>query len=71
MGTPEICERWPDLPWRSVTGFRNIAIHTYFEVDCSIVWRIATTALQELQKQLLTLPKAEFPLVASQLDQPR
>ncbi|WP_462203586.1 HepT-like ribonuclease domain-containing protein [Frankia sp. CcWB3] len=28
------------MPWRSVTGFRNIAVHTYFEVDWSIVWRI-------------------------------
>ncbi|WP_347176971.1 HepT-like ribonuclease domain-containing protein [Parafrankia sp. EAN1pec] len=27
--SPEIRGRWPDLPWRSVTGFRNIAItHT-------------------------------------------
>ncbi len=62
--------RWPDVPWRSVTGFRNIAVHTYFDVDWSIVWRIATTALRELQEQLTTLLKTEFPLVASQLDQP-
>jgi hypothetical protein len=34
------------------------------------VWRIATTALRELQEQLTTLLKTEFPLVASQLDQP-
>ncbi len=68
--SPEIRARWPGVPWRSVTGFRNIAVHTYFEVDWSIVWRIATTALRELQEQLTMLLKAEFPLVASQLDQP-
>ncbi|WP_084647139.1 HepT-like ribonuclease domain-containing protein [Parafrankia discariae] len=33
--SPEIRGRWPDLPWRSVTGFRDIAIHAYFEVDWS------------------------------------
>ncbi len=69
--SPEIRARWPDVPWRSVTGFRNIAIHAYFEVDWSIVWRIATTALRELKEQLIVLLKADFPLVASQLDQPR
>ncbi|KQC37372.1 DUF86 domain-containing protein [Frankia sp. ACN1ag] len=68
--SPEIRGRWPDVPWRSVTGFRNIAVYTYFEVDWSIVWRIATAALRELQEQLLTLLKAEFPLIASRLDQP-
>jgi uncharacterized protein with HEPN domain len=46
--SPEVRARWADLPWRSVTGFRNIAVHAYFEVDWSIVWRIATTALREL-----------------------
>jgi uncharacterized protein with HEPN domain len=46
--SPEIRTRWPALPWRSVTGFRNIAIHTYFEVDWAIVWRIATNSLPEL-----------------------
>jgi uncharacterized protein with HEPN domain len=52
-------------------GFRNIAVHAYFEVGWSIVWRITTSALRELQEQLMMLLKAEFPLVASQLDQPR
>ncbi|SQD98073.1 MULTISPECIES: DUF86 domain-containing protein [unclassified Parafrankia] len=68
--SPEIRGRWPELPWRSVTGFRNIAIHAYFEVDRPIVWRIATIALREFQEQLLMLLKAEFPLIAGQLDQP-
>ncbi|SNQ46500.1 conserved hypothetical protein [Frankia canadensis] len=45
-------------------------MHTHFDVDWSVAWRIATTALRELQEQLTTLLKAEFPLVASQLDQP-
>ena len=65
----EIRARWPDVPWRSVTGFHNITIHAYFEVDWQIVWRIATTALRELQEQLTELLRAEFPLVARQLDQ--
>ncbi|WP_236705619.1 DUF86 domain-containing protein, partial [Frankia sp. ACN1ag] len=58
--SPEIRARWPGVPGRSVTDFRNIAVHTYFEVDWSIVWRIATTALRELQEQLTMLLKAEF-----------
>ncbi len=40
------------------------------DIDWSIVWRITTTALREIQEQLTVLLRAEFPLVASQLDQP-
>jgi uncharacterized protein with HEPN domain len=63
----EVRARWPALPWRSVIGFRNIAIHAYFEIDWLIVWRIATVSLVELSGQLMELLRVEFPLIADQL----
>jgi uncharacterized protein with HEPN domain len=35
--SPEVRDRWPDVPWRSMSGFRNLAVHAYFEVEWSIV----------------------------------
>ena len=37
------------IDWKRVAGFRDIAIHKYFDVDVSIVWTIATQRLQELK----------------------
>jgi uncharacterized protein with HEPN domain len=64
----EIRGRWPELPWRSVSGFRNLAIHAYFEIEWSIVWRIATVSLPALRGQLTALIKVEFPLIADRLE---
>ena len=33
-------------------GFRNIAIHTYFAVDFTNVWQIASQSLLELSPQI-------------------
>jgi uncharacterized protein with HEPN domain len=32
LGT-ELKDRHPDIPWREVYGFRNIAAHAYLDVD--------------------------------------
>jgi uncharacterized protein with HEPN domain len=29
----EVQQAHPELPWRAIKGFRNIAVHTYAEVD--------------------------------------
>ncbi|WP_322777959.1 DUF86 domain-containing protein [Frankia sp. Cas4] len=31
--SPEVCDRWPDMPWRSASGFRNLAVHSYVEIE--------------------------------------
>lgn len=63
----EVQDRWPDVQWRSISGFRNLAVHAYFEIDWSIVWRIATVSLPVLLEQLTALVKTDFPLIAGQL----
>jgi uncharacterized protein with HEPN domain len=44
--------RYPDVPWKQIVGFRNIAIHAYFAVDFSNVWRIASQSLPRLKLQI-------------------
>jgi uncharacterized protein with HEPN domain len=49
---PALRERYAEVEWSRVVGFRNIVIHTYFAVDVEIVWVIATQRLSELSAVL-------------------
>ena len=34
----EIKKNYPDIPWKTMAGMRDVLIHGYFTVDTSIVW---------------------------------
>lgn len=40
------------LPWKEIAGFRDNAIHDYFDVDLAIVWNTITSDIPELKKAL-------------------
>ena len=44
----EIREQHPEIPWRSVAGFRDVVAHAYFGLDDQAVWSVATTRLEAL-----------------------
>ncbi len=37
-----------DLPWRMIKGFRNMAIHEYFNIDLVIIWHTVQNDLPSL-----------------------
>ncbi len=46
--TPEIRAAIPEIPWRSVVGFRNLVVHEYFGLDLDIVWTTASVQVPVL-----------------------
>lgn len=51
--TSEECRaKYPDLPWKEMTGLRNILIHEYFRVDLNRIWKILQENLPALVKRL-------------------
>lgn len=57
----EIRERYSEVEWKSIIGFRNISVHAYFSVKWSIVWETATNDLEILRESIIKILKAEFP----------
>ncbi|MDM8568322.1 DUF86 domain-containing protein [Thiotrichales bacterium HSG1] len=44
--------KYPEIPWRDLSNFRNVLIHAYFGVDLHMVWQIFELDLGTLKKQL-------------------
>ena len=44
--------RYPEIPWRQVYGFRNIAAHAYEEIDLTRVWEIVDDYLPVLTSMI-------------------
>ena len=41
--------RRPDIPWRAVYGFRNVAAHAYLDVELGDVWDVISHDLPRLR----------------------
>ena len=53
--------RHPGVPWKRITGLRDIIIHQYFGVNYPRVWEVLTVDLPPLRDQIQSL-LAEFPV---------
>ena len=58
--TPDLKNRHPEVEWRSITGFRDIAMHAYPTIDEEIVWDIAQHKVPQLLQQVERILATEF-----------
>ena len=56
----ELYGRYPEIPWRDIAAFRNIAVHAYFAVEWSIVWVAATEEARLLRHQIGEILQRDF-----------
>jgi len=42
-----------NIPWKQIIGFRDRAIHNYFEINLDIVWTTIISDLPILKKEIL------------------
>lgn len=52
-----IKQKYPNIPWKEMTGFRNKLIHFYFGIKYEIVWDTIKIRLPELRNMIENILK--------------
>ncbi len=53
----ELRSKYPQIPWKEITGIRNKAIHEYFGIDEDILWKTIKEDLPPFKKQISEILK--------------
>lgn len=51
----KIRKQYEFIPWKKMTGSRDVLIHNYFEVDIESVWDTATNDIPQLKQDIKKL----------------
>ncbi|MDR1031833.1 MAG: DUF86 domain-containing protein [Holosporales bacterium] len=52
----KIKNKYPNIPWKDISGFRNILVHDYLEgVDLHMIWNIVSRDLLKLKIAFLKI----------------
>ena len=44
-----------NIPWKKITGFRDRAIHNYFDVNLEVVWETICDDVPQLKEELIKI----------------
>ena len=53
----DIKENYSQIPWKEITGMRDILIHQYFGVDLDLTWQVIDKDLPRLKSQISDISK--------------
>ena len=51
----EIKDKYPQIDWHRIRGFRNRVVHDYFGVDLQIVWKITIDQIPGLLSEIVRI----------------
>jgi uncharacterized protein with HEPN domain len=56
----ELRDRYDDVPWNEIIGFRHVIAHGYFGLNWERAWRTATVDVPDLRTRIPEILSAEF-----------
>jgi uncharacterized protein with HEPN domain len=48
----ELKSRYPEIPWKPISGMRDRLIHQYFSVNLQLVWEVVVKDLPALKREI-------------------
>lgn len=52
-GLPQdLRDRHPEVPWRDITGARDVLVHEYFRIDLDLAWDMVKKDIPHLAEQV-------------------
>lgn len=59
--SPELREKYAEVPWHQIAAVRHRIVHAYFDLDWQILWGAATEDVPDLGWRVAAILSAEFP----------
>ena len=47
----------PEIPWKSISGMRDILIHEYYHVDLALSWNVCQVEIPKLERLIKKIQK--------------
>ena len=57
--TEDLRAKYPQIPWKQITGMRDKLTHDYFGVDIKGVWKTTQEDIPILKKEITTVIRQE------------
>lgn len=51
----ELCQQYPDVPWKGMAGMRDRIIHGYDNVDLQIVWEVVKRDIPQIKPKIVKI----------------
>jgi len=51
----ELRRRFADVPWRKMTGLRDVVVHGYFRVDVQLLWDIVQREVPGVRQKVAAI----------------
>ena len=51
----EFKDEHPEIPWKAISGMRDILIHEYFGIDLKLTWRVVRLRIPDLKEKILEI----------------
>ncbi len=51
--------KYPTIPWKDIAGMRDVIIHTYFNVNLEMVWKVIEENLPKLKNDIKEIIEKE------------
>ncbi|MFW6283110.1 MAG: DUF86 domain-containing protein [Minisyncoccales bacterium] len=53
----EFRDKYSKIPWRKISGIRNVLIHEYFGVNMKRVWKVIVEDISKLKEDIIKIKK--------------